>query len=205
MAATQNLGIQNIGVIGAGTMGHGIAQVAAQSGYPVRLVDIDAAALERGLAAVQKSLDKLVSKGRLEADVRDAALERLTTSTELSDLADCDLVIEAIVEKLEVKGAVFRQLDELCKPGAILASNTSSISITKLAAVTQRPEKVIGMHFMNPVPVMKLVEIIRGLATSDEDTYDAWCRDADPASWTRLRSRSRTVPGLHLEPRSSCR
>lgn len=172
MTATQNLGIQNIGVIGAGTMGHGIAQVAAQSGYPVKLVDIDAAALERGLAAVQKSLDKLVSKGRLDVDVRDAALERLTTSTELSDLADCDLVIEAIVEKLEVKGAVFRQLDELCKPGAILASNTSSISITKLAAVTQRPEKVIGMHFMNPVPLMKLVEVIRGL-TTDQDTFDA--------------------------------
>lgn len=164
--------IHNIGVIGAGTMGHGIAQVAAVSGYPVKLVDIDGAALERGLAAVQKSLDKLVGKGRLEAEVRDAALERLTSSTELSDLADCDLVIEAIVEKLEVKSAVFRQLDELCKPGAILASNTSSISITKLAAVTQRPEKVIGMHFMNPVPLMKLVEVIRGL-TTDQDTFDA--------------------------------
>lgn len=164
--------IENIGVIGAGTMGHGIAQVAAQSGYQVCLVDIDAAALERGLASVQKSLDKLVTKGRIDADVRDASLERLTTSTDMADLADCDLVVEAIVEKLEIKSVVFRQLDGICKPDAILASNTSSISITKLAAVTERPEKVIGMHFMNPVPLMKLVEVIRGLAT-DQDTYDA--------------------------------
>lgn len=164
--------IESIGVIGAGTMGHGIAQVAAQSGYRVRLVDIDEAALERGLVAVGKSLDKLVSKGRLESEVRDATLERLTSSSELADLADCDLVVEAIVEKLEIKSAVFRQLDGLCKSSAILASNTSSISITKLAAVTERPEKVIGMHFMNPVPLMKLVEVIRGL-TTDQETYDA--------------------------------
>lgn len=164
--------IKSIGVIGAGTMGHGIAQVAAQSGYRVCLVDIDAAALERGLGAVRKSLDKLVGKGRLDADVRDAALERLSTSSDMHDLADCDLVIEAIVEKLEVKSAVFRQLDSICRDSAILASNTSSISITKLAAVTERPQQVIGMHFMNPVPLMKLVEVIRGLAT-DQATYDA--------------------------------
>ncbi len=164
--------IKNIGVIGAGTMGHGIAQVAAQSGYRVCLVDINAEALERGLAAVGKSLDKLVGKGKLDAEARQATLGRLTSSSDLADLADCDLVVEAIVEKLEVKGAVFKQLDGLCKDSAILASNTSSISITKLAAVTQRPEKVIGMHFMNPVPLMKLVEVIRGLAT-DQATFDA--------------------------------
>lgn len=164
--------IKSIGVIGAGTMGHGIAQVAAQSGYAVCLVDIDPAALERGLAAVGKSLDKLVSKGRLDAEARQATIERLTTSSDLADLAQCDLVVEAIVEKLEVKASVFRQLDGLCKESAILASNTSSISITKLAAVTGRPGQVIGMHFMNPVPLMTLVEVIRGLAT-DQATYDA--------------------------------
>jgi 3-hydroxybutyryl-CoA dehydrogenase len=164
--------IKKIGVVGAGTMGHGIAQVSAQAGYSVRLVDIDAAALERGLGAIEKSLGKLVSKEKLTAEEKDAALGRLSSGTDLGELADRDLVVEAVVEKLAVKNQVFTELDRSCSDHAILATNTSSISITKLAAVTSRPEKVIGMHFMNPVPLMKLVEVIRGLAT-DQATYDA--------------------------------
>ncbi len=164
--------MRTIGVIGAGTMGHGIAQVAAQSGYRVRLIDIDPAALERGVAGVEKGLARLLKKERISAEDSAAARARLETSTELSVLADCDLVVEAVVERFAVKKQVFEQLDEICPAHSILASNTSSISITKLAAVTQRPEQVIGMHFMNPVPVMKLVEIIRGLAT-DQEVYDA--------------------------------
>jgi 3-hydroxybutyryl-CoA dehydrogenase len=164
--------IKKIGVVGAGTMGHGIAQVSAQAGYSVRLVDIDAAALERGLRAIEKSLGKLVSKEKLTAEEKDAALGRLSSGTDLGELADRDLVVEAVVEKLAVKNQVFTELDRSCSDHAILATNTSSISITKLAAVTSRPEKVIGMHFMNPVPLMKLVEVIRGLAT-DQATYDA--------------------------------
>jgi len=164
--------IQTIGVVGAGTMGHGIAQVAATSGYEVTLVDVDAGALERGLGAVEKSLGKLVDKGRLGADERDAARERLASGTDLAALAEADLVVEAVVERLDVKREVFAELDRQCGPETVLASNTSSIAITRLAAATGRPEKVIGMHFMNPVPLMQLVEVIRGLATSQE-TYDA--------------------------------
>ena len=164
--------IQTLGVVGAGTMGNGIAQVGVQSGYRVQLVDVNAAALERGVANLNRGLDKLHSKGKLSAEDLEAARQRLQTGTSLQALADCDLVVEAVVEKLEVKSAVLRQLDELCKPETLLATNTSSISITRLAAATRRPEKVIGMHFMNPVPLMKLVEVIRGLAT-DQATYDA--------------------------------
>ena len=163
---------RTIGVIGAGTMGHGIAQVAAQSGYEVLLVDVAPQALERGVAQVGKGLERLVSKGKLAAEERDQALARLTPHGELAALERADLVVEAVVEKLEVKRAVFQELDRVCPPHTILASNTSSISITKIAACTSRPAKVIGMHFMNPVPVMQLVEIIRGLATGQE-TYDA--------------------------------
>ena len=163
--------IRAIGVVGAGTMGHGIAQVAAQSGYDVVLVDAVPAALERGRAQIGKGLERLVSKGKLAPEDRDGALGRLTTGGDLGAVAAADLVVEAVVEKLEVKAGVLAELDRLCPPGAILASNTSSISITKLAGATGRPEKVIGMHFMNPVPVMQLVEVIRGLATSQE-TYD---------------------------------
>lgn len=153
-------------------MGHGIAQVAAQSGFQTLLVDIDPAAVERGLAGIDKSLSRLVAKERLSADDKSATLERLDTSTTLEALADCDLVVEAVVEKLAVKVSVFEQLDKICKPEALLATNTSSISITRIAAATGRPQQVIGMHFMNPVPIMKLVEVIRGLAT-DQATYDA--------------------------------
>jgi 3-hydroxybutyryl-CoA dehydrogenase len=164
--------IETIGVVGAGTMGHGIAQVAAVSGLSVVLADVAPEALERGRAGIERSLAKLVEKGRLADDERSAALARIATAGELAALAGADLVVEAVVEKLEVKRRVLAELDGLCRPEAILATNTSSISITKLAAATGRPDRVIGMHFMNPVPLMKLVEVIRGLATSRE-TYDA--------------------------------
>lgn len=164
--------ISHVGVVGAGTMGHGIAQVAAQAGYRVTLVDVSAPALEKGIGAIEKSLDKLVSKDRLSADDRDASRERLSTASELAALEDADLVVEAVVERLDVKQEVFGELDSICPPETILSSNTSSISITRLAAATGRADRVIGMHFMNPVPLMKLVELIRGLATSQE-TFDA--------------------------------
>jgi 3-hydroxybutyryl-CoA dehydrogenase len=164
--------ISSIGVVGAGTMGHGIAQVAAVSGYEVCLVDSASEALERGMGRIEASLDKLVSKQRLSDGERGAALGRIRASSGLDALAEVDLAIEAVVEKLEVKRQVLAELDGICRPQAVLASNTSSISITRLAGATGRPEKVIGMHFMNPVPLMTLVEIIRGLAT-DQPTFDA--------------------------------
>jgi 3-hydroxybutyryl-CoA dehydrogenase len=164
--------IRRIGVVGAGTMGHGIAQVAAQSGYEVVLVDAAPEALERGRAGIAKGFERLVSKGKLAAEERDQALARVSTGGDLSALETADLVVEAVVERLEVKQKVLSELDRICQPHTILATNTSSISITKLAGATQRPEKVIGMHFMNPVPVMQLVEVIRGLATSQE-TWEA--------------------------------
>ena len=157
-----------VGVLGAGTMGNGIAQVFAQSGHDVVLRDLDQSILDRALGNIRKSLAKLAEKGKLTAEERDAALGRLGTATELHAVAGCDLVVEAIVEKLEPKLETFRELDRLTGPAAILASNPSSISITRRAAATQRPGKVIGMHFMNPVPLMQLVEVIRGQATSDE-------------------------------------
>jgi 3-hydroxybutyryl-CoA dehydrogenase len=160
-----------IGVIGAGTMGNGIAQVAARAGYGVVLRDIKDEFLERGMKAVDKSLQRDVDKGRLSEDEKKSIIARIKTTTEIGALKDATLVVEAVTENLDVKLEVFRALDELTGPEAILASNTSSISITKLAAATKRPDKVIGMHFMNPVPVMKLVEVIRGIATSGE-TYN---------------------------------
>ncbi len=162
--------ISTIGVVGAGQMGHGIAQVAAMSGYSVVLNDLDDEALKNARQSIDRSLGKLVSKERISTDLKEAALSRLSTTTDLNDLADCDLVVEAIVENLEIKCGLFEKLDEILGDDAILASNTSSISITRLAAATSRPDKVIGMHFMNPVPIMKLVELINGLATSEETT-----------------------------------
>jgi 3-hydroxybutyryl-CoA dehydrogenase len=164
--------IRTIGVVGAGTMGHGITQVAAVSGFDVVMVDAVPEALERGFGTIGKMLERLVAKGKLAAEERDAALGRIRREGHVAALADVDLVIEAVVERLEVKQSVLAELDRTCAPHTLLASNTSSISITKLAGATGRPEKVIGMHFMNPVPLMQLVEIIRGLATSQE-TYDA--------------------------------
>lgn len=164
--------IQSIGVIGAGTMGSGIAQVCAANGHRVRLIDVDAAALDRALASIRASVEKLHGKGKLTDAQRDAALSGITAGLDLSEASDAQLVIEAVSETLPLKQTIFRRLDEVAPPGAILASNTSSISITEIAAATKRPEQVIGLHFMNPVPLMQLVEVIRGLATS-QATLDA--------------------------------
>ena len=158
------------GVVGAGTMGNGIAQVAARAGFEVVMRDVAPEFLARGMAAIDKSLQRDVDKERLSADEKQIILGRVKTTTDLDDLRDAFIVVEAVTENLSVKSELFKALDGIVKNSAILASNTSSISITKLGAVTQRPDKVIGMHFMNPVPVMKLVEIIRGAATTDE-TY----------------------------------
>ncbi|MDW8337409.1 MAG: 3-hydroxybutyryl-CoA dehydrogenase, partial [Tepidimonas sp.] len=163
---------QTLGIIGAGTMGNGIAQVCAQSGLSVVMVDVHEAALAKGLATIGSSLDRLLKKDKITAADRDAALARIRTSTHYDDLKDAQLVIEAATENLELKLKILRQLDGLLAPEAIIATNTSSISITQLAAVTQRADRFIGMHFFNPVPVMALVEIIRGLQTSDA-THDA--------------------------------
>jgi len=165
--------VTTIGVVGAGTMGNGIAQVFAQGGFTVKLVDVAKPMLDRARQAIEKSLAKFVEKGKLTAADRDAALARLTTTTTLDRLSDADYVVEAIVEDAESKRALFTSLDALVKPEAILASNTSSISITVLGAATKRPDKVLGMHFMNPVPLMTLVELIRGQATSAESMHVA--------------------------------
>jgi len=158
---------QQVAVIGAGLMGGGIAQVAAVAGYDVVLRDVTPEALERGLGTIRSSYAKFVDKGRLTAEASEAALGRITTTTELDAVADADLVVEAVFEKLEVKAEVFRELDRLCKDGAVLASNTSAIPITSIAAVTSRPESVVGTHFFSPVPMMKLCEVVRGYKTSD--------------------------------------
>ncbi|MBM7867728.1 3-hydroxybutyryl-CoA dehydrogenase [Heliobacterium gestii] len=163
--------IRAIMVIGAGQMGSGIAQVAAQSGIPTILHDVNMDVVQRGLQGIRKSLGKFVEKGKLSPEEMEATLARLTPSDDLAAVAECDIAIEAVVENMDVKAKIFRELDRHAPAGAILASNTSSLPITEIAAVTKRPEQVIGMHFMNPVPLMKLVEIIRGLATSDE-TYE---------------------------------
>ena len=160
-----------IGIVGAGTMGNGIAQVAARAGYDVVMRDVKAEFLQKGLQAIDKSLQRDVEKERLSREEKEATLGRIETTTDLDALRDASFVIEAVSEVLAIKTEVFVALDRITKAETILASNTSSISITKLGATTGRPDKVIGMHFMNPVPVMKLVEVIRGLATSDE-TYD---------------------------------
>jgi len=159
--------IKVIGVIGAGTMGNGIAQVFAQAGFTVRLVDVAQPMLDRAHTTIQKSLAKFVEKGKLAAADRDAALQRLSFTTALDQLADADYIVEAIVENADAKRTLFAQLDQMTRPETILASNTSSISITTIGAATKRPDKVLGMHFMNPVPLMSLVELIRGQATSD--------------------------------------
>lgn len=160
--------IRRVGVVGAGTMGNGIAHVFAGNGYEVILCDVQQSFLDRALATITKNLDREVAKNKITTADKDSALGRIHPVTERNQLAGCDLVIEAATEKFETKTEIFRDLDRMVRPEIILASNTSSISITKLAAVTKRPDKVIGMHFFNPVPVMKLVEVIRGLATSQE-------------------------------------
>jgi len=162
------MSIAKIAVLGAGQMGNGITQVAACAGYDVTMVDIKQEFVDRGIAAIEKSLAKLVSKERMSQEDADAARGRISLSVDRSDCADCDLVIEAVPEILDLKVSIFQELDGLCKPETILASNTSSISISTIADSTNRPDKVIGMHFMNPVPIMKLVEIINGDKTSSE-------------------------------------
>jgi 3-hydroxybutyryl-CoA dehydrogenase len=166
------MAIKKVMVVGAGQMGSGIAQVCAQAGYEVILNDLKQEFVERGLGVISKNLSRQVNKGRLTEEEKDAVLARITSSVDLKDGHDVDLVIEAAVENMEIKQKIFAELDEITPAHAILASNTSSLPITEIAAVTKRPEQVIGMHFMNPVPVMKLVEIIRGLATRD-DVYQA--------------------------------
>ena len=162
-----DMSIKTIAVLGAGQMGNGITQVAACAGYNVTMVDIEQAYVDRGLATIEKSLAKLVSKERMTQEDADAARARITTAIDRQACADCDLVVEAVPEILGLKQEIFAELDQICKPETILASNTSSISISTIAEATNRPEQVIGMHFMNPVPIMKLVEIINGKQTSD--------------------------------------
>ena len=160
--------IKSVGVIGAGTMGNGIAQVFAATGFQVVLQDLAEEALQRGVATVTKSLDRLLKKEKISEQQKADTLANIRVVTDMNELADVDLVVEAAVEDRDIKSDIFRKLDQICKPEAILASNTSSISLTHIASVTGRSDKVIGMHFMNPVPMMKLVEIVRALQTSDE-------------------------------------
>lgn len=163
--------MKQIAVVGSGTMGNGIAHVFAQFGNTVFLIDVNEQALKKGIATISKNLDRQVAKEVISSEEKDAILTRIQPLTQIdARIADCDLVVEAASEQFEIKASIFKQLDATCKPKTILASNTSSISITRIAAVTNRPENVIGMHFMNPVPVMKLVEIINGYATSKETT-----------------------------------
>ena len=162
------MSIQRVGVIGAGTMGNGIAHVFAGSGYDVVLCDLEQRFLDRGLDTIARNLDREVAKNKIAAADKSATLARIRPVLDRSKLTDCDLVVEAATEKFEIKAETFRELDRLMRPDVILASNTSSISITRIGALTKRPDKIIGMHFFNPVPVMKLVEVIRGLATSQQ-------------------------------------
>lgn len=154
-------------VVGAGLMGSGIAQVAAQAGWHVTMRDIDRPTVQRGLDGIRESLDRAVAKGRLAEDAAGAAIDRITTTTDLTAAAEADIVVEAVFEQLELKHEVFRALDGICQPGAVLASNTSALPITQIASVTERPESVVGTHFFSPVPAMKLCELVRGLKTSD--------------------------------------
>lgn len=164
--------MEKIFVLGAGTMGAGIVQAFAQKGYEVIVRDIKDEFVERGLAGINKNLSKLVSKGKITEEAKEDILSRISGTTDMNLAADCDLVVEAAIENMKIKKEIFAELDKICKPETILASNTSSLSITEVASATSRAEKVIGMHFFNPAPVMKLVEIIRGMATSQE-TFDA--------------------------------
>jgi 3-hydroxybutyryl-CoA dehydrogenase len=162
------MAMERVGVIGAGTMGNGIAHVFAGAGYGVTLCDVEQRFLDRALETIGKNLDRELSKGKITAEDKTSALKRIAPALERAEMASCDFVIEAATEKFEIKAEIFRDLDRICRPEVVLASNTSSVSITRLGAMTRRPLQVIGMHFFNPVPVMKLVEVIRGLATSQE-------------------------------------
>ncbi|MGD8834307.1 MAG: 3-hydroxyacyl-CoA dehydrogenase NAD-binding domain-containing protein, partial [Desulfobacteraceae bacterium] len=166
--------IKTFGVVGAGQMGAGIVQVAAMSGLNVIMNDIQDEFVQRGMATIERFLSKSVDKGKLSREDKEATLARIKTSTDLNDMAQADFVVEAASENETIKFNIFETLDKVCKPGVILSTNTSSIPIGRVAAKTQRPDKVIGMHFMNPVPLMKLVEIIRGIATSEETFKITW-------------------------------
>ena len=160
--------MRKVAVVGCGLMGSGIAEISAKAGYDVVVREVDAKVLEKGLGSIRKSMDRAVEKGKLEGSARDEAWGRIRGTTSLEDLADADLVIEAIVENLDVKKELFAELDRVCKPSTILASNTSSLTVTEMAAATGRPDRFIGLHFFNPVPVMKLVEVVRTIATGEE-------------------------------------
>jgi 3-hydroxybutyryl-CoA dehydrogenase len=164
--------VKRVGVVGAGTMGNGIAHVFATSGYDVMLMDVEESLLDRAVSMITKNLDRMIKKEKIKEADKEAALSKIKKTVKMSDMADCDIVIEAATEDFGLKQKIFTDLDTVCKEGAILATNTSSISITEIAALVKCPDKVIGMHFMNPVPMMKLVEVVRGVATSD-DTYNA--------------------------------
>ncbi len=166
--------IKKIGVVGAGQMGSGITEVAVSSGFEVLMRDINQEAIERGKRRIAGNLDKRVQKGKLSSDEREAILKRLSVTTRLEDLKECDFVIEAVIENIPMKEEVYQKLDAVTRQEVVLASNTSSISITRIGSFTKRPDRVVGMHFFNPVPVMKLIEIIRGLATSDETFQTTW-------------------------------
>ncbi|MEK6556401.1 MAG: 3-hydroxybutyryl-CoA dehydrogenase [Bdellovibrionota bacterium] len=166
------MSIQNVGVVGAGQMGNGIVQVAAHKGFKVTMMDISEAAVKKGLATIESSCDRMIKKGTMSDADKKTLLSNIKTATTSQELAQCDIVIEAATENVDLKLKIFKDLDAVCKPSALLCTNTSSISITKIAAVTKRPEKVAGMHFMNPVPLMQLVELIKGMQTSDE-TFNA--------------------------------
>ena len=168
------MNISKVGVVGCGLMGSGIAEIAAKSGFEVRVREVNDDFLAAGQKRIRKSMDRAVEKEKLTAEERDAAWARLSFTTRVSDLADCDLVIEAIVEELEAKNELFGELDGLCGEGTIFASNTSSLTITDMAAATDRPDRFVGLHFVNPVPVMKLVEVVRTIATSDETSDRAF-------------------------------
>ncbi len=162
--------IEKVGVLGAGTMGHGIAQVFAQNGYKVIIRDIEQEFLDNGMRSIEKFLSRSVEKEKMTEEEKEDTLDNIDTTLELDDLEDCDLIVEAIIEDADIKKDNFEELDEICKKDTIFASNTSTIPITELASVTDRPDKFIGMHFFNPVPLMKLIEVIRGLKTSDTTT-----------------------------------
>ncbi|HEX5521216.1 MAG TPA: 3-hydroxybutyryl-CoA dehydrogenase [Longimicrobiaceae bacterium] len=162
------LEIRKVGVLGCGLMGSGIAQVCAQAGYDTIVREVSDEVVERGLAGIAKQLGRAVEKGKMEATERDAVLGRLRGTTRLEDLADCDIILEAVVEDLAIKNEMWRTLDEVCRPDAIFASNTSSLTIADMAAATKRPERMVGLHFFNPVPVMKLVEVVKTIATDPE-------------------------------------
>lgn len=187
------MNIQKVGVIGAGQMGNGIAQVAASVGFKVHMMDVSSQALEKGIATISNSCDRLIKKEKMSEGEKNELLGRIQTSTDMTFLKDCDIVIEAATENIDLKLKIFSQLDEIARDGAILCTNTSSISITKIAAATKRPHMVAGMHFMNPVPLMQLVEGIRGLQTSDE-TFKAVRALAEKMGKTFIEGRD--MPGF---------